>query len=80
MAAGRPVVSTRCGGPEDFVNELNGLLVANEDAEALREGVQQMMRTWHAYNAEAIAKYAVDNFSKQSFLQKINSLYRSVLK
>jgi glycosyltransferase involved in cell wall biosynthesis len=80
MAAGRPVISTRCGGPEDFVNELNGLLVANENTDALREGIQQMMHTCHDYNAEAIAKYAVDNFSKRSFLQKINSLYKSVMK
>lgn len=26
MAAGLPVIATRCGGPEDFVNEDNGIL------------------------------------------------------
>jgi glycosyltransferase involved in cell wall biosynthesis len=80
MAAGRPVIATRCGGPEDFVNELNGLLVANESAESLQEGIQQMMYTYPAYNTQAIANYAVENFSKQTFLKRINSLYRSVTK
>ena len=27
MAAGLPVIATSCGGPEDFVNESNGILI-----------------------------------------------------
>jgi glycosyltransferase involved in cell wall biosynthesis len=31
LATGTPVIATRCGGPEDFVNEENGMLVDVDD-------------------------------------------------
>ncbi|WP_333821051.1 glycosyltransferase [Ohtaekwangia sp.] len=79
MASGVPVVSTCCGGPEDFVNEGNGLLVENENIAALREGIRHMMQTHQQYNPQAIAIYASDNFSRQSFLTRIEKLYHEVI-
>ncbi|HEY9045196.1 MAG TPA: glycosyltransferase, partial [Ohtaekwangia sp.] len=79
MATGMPVVSTRCGGPEDFVNDSNGLLVTNENIEALGEGIHKMMQQHTSYDAQAIASYARDNFSRQSFLMRIEKLYREVI-
>jgi L-malate glycosyltransferase len=80
MAAGLPVVSTRCGGPEDFVNDTNGLLVTSESADALREGIQKLMQTRQMYNSQAIRKYAQENFSKQSFLARIDTVYQSLIR
>lgn len=45
MACGAAVVSTRCGGVEDFLDdEVNGLLVPVEDARALADAVLRLLR------------------------------------
>lgn len=44
MAAGAPVVATRCGGPEDIVDDgRTGLLVAPEDQHALAAAVERLL-------------------------------------
>jgi glycosyltransferase involved in cell wall biosynthesis len=44
MAAGIPVVATRCGGPEDIIDDARtGLLVAPEDPHALATAVERLL-------------------------------------
>jgi glycosyltransferase involved in cell wall biosynthesis len=48
MAARVPVVATRCGGPEDTVEDgVSGLLVEAEDAVGLAAAVQRITDEWH---------------------------------
>lgn len=42
LMAGRPVLATRCGGPEDIVREGDGLLVPGDDPDALAAGLQAL--------------------------------------
>jgi glycosyltransferase involved in cell wall biosynthesis len=45
MAAGIPVVATRCGGPEDLIEDgANGLLVPTDDPDALAGAVGRLAR------------------------------------
>jgi glycosyltransferase involved in cell wall biosynthesis len=44
LSAGRPVIASRCGGPEDTIQEgVNGMLVAANDADALRCAIQALI-------------------------------------
>jgi glycosyltransferase involved in cell wall biosynthesis len=46
LSAGRPVLSTRCGGPEDQIEDgVNGWLVHPNDPSALSERIQQLAAT-----------------------------------
>lgn len=44
MAAGLPVVVTRCGGPEDFVDDSVGRVVKAGDADALSQALQELIQ------------------------------------
>jgi len=75
LAAGRPVVSTRCGGPEDYVDESVGLLVANNDCEAMANGIEYMLRNYDAYHPSALHEHARARFSPDVVVDQIFSLY-----
>ncbi len=78
MASGLPVVATRCGGPEDFINRHNGILVDRESIQDLSKGVTSMIRDFSAYDRQAIRDYVINNFSKNTFLDRINEVYAAI--
>lgn len=61
-ACGKPLISTRCGGPEDIVTGLNGLLVPPEDPEALAQAMQVMLDKVDTYDPEAIREATLERF------------------
>lgn len=50
FATGTPVIATRCGGPEDFVNEENGMLVDVDCVDELTQKMQKMFYTADKYD------------------------------
>ncbi|WP_029232362.1 glycosyltransferase [Butyrivibrio sp. VCB2006] len=44
LATGTPVIATKCGGPEDFVDDTNGILIPVDDVDALAEAMKGMVR------------------------------------
>jgi glycosyltransferase involved in cell wall biosynthesis len=78
MCAGLPVVATRCGGPEDFVSEHNGLLCENGDVDSLVRAMDTMMFTAISYDRRRIHNFAVHNYSPNGVAQKLTALYDSI--
>ena len=78
MASGLPVIATRCGGPEDFVNANNGVLVSIDNVEELTDALLQM-RCNKSYNADAINTYVTNIFSAKSVASKIEKVLESVI-
>lgn len=63
LAAGIPVIATACGGPEDFIDDSNGLLVPVDDPDALADAMRRMTATLGAYDREAISDACKARFS-----------------
>ena len=80
MAAGLPVVATRCGGPEDFVDNANGILVPPEDPAALAEGMERMVRTVGSYDGAAISAFAREKYSPEALAVRLTNIYEEIVK
>ena len=79
LMCGRPVLSTRCGGPEEFITPEVGHLVAAGSAAALAEGLDWMLDHHSDYDPQALHGYASKRFSPDVVAKRILEVYRSVL-
>jgi glycosyltransferase involved in cell wall biosynthesis len=79
LACGKPVVATRCGGPEQIVNDEVGILVPPEDAEALARGIEHVLERKQSYDPSKLRSYALENFGVQPVGQAIVDLYSEAL-
>ncbi len=50
LSRGKPVIATRCGGPESIVNSENGLLCAAGDVDALSKTMLQIKEQYGTFN------------------------------
>ena len=80
IASGKPIIATRCGGPEFIVNEANGLLVDVGDVAALSLAMQKLAANLAQYNPTAIRQDFEKRFSRHAVVSQLHSLYNEVLK
>lgn len=79
MAAGLPVIASRCGGPEDFVNERNGLLVPVDDVQSLTEAMLRMLASSDRYDRGEISRCAQTAFSSETIGTMISELFQKII-
>jgi glycosyltransferase involved in cell wall biosynthesis len=79
-ASGLPVVSTRCGGPEDIVNESNGVLVETDDADALASGMELILSKLDSYDRDKIMNECRTGYSPDAVLNKLTHIYSDAIK
>lgn len=75
LASGIPVVGTRCGGPEDIINEEVGVLVPKEDDNALAAGIESVLDNRHNYDPARLRAYALEEFGWDSVARRTIDLY-----
>jgi glycosyltransferase involved in cell wall biosynthesis len=80
LACGTPVLSTRCGGPEEFIVEDVGCLVPSGDANALFRGLDQMLDNPHLYSSQRISKFARERFSPEVVGAQLHAVYESLIR
>ena len=79
LALGKPVVATRCGGPESIIVPEVGYLVDKNSAEALAQGMIDLYNHRDKYSAEAIREYCRYSFSEAAIVNKLTHIYSNVL-
>lgn len=79
VACGLPVVATRCGGPEEVVDEAVGRLVEVGDAEDLAAGILAVLDQYDCYDRAAIARQAEERYDYRRVAARIHALYQEVL-
>lgn len=76
MACGLPVIATRCGGPESFVDDWNGALIAINDHEALVNSLKYMLENQWKYNRARIQAWVACTFSPEVIASQIINIYQ----
>lgn len=79
LMCGRPVVSTRCGGPEEFITPQVGRLVDAGGVDALVEGLDWMLDHFTEFDPVKLHEYARSRFAPDVIAAQILDVYREVL-
>ncbi|OFX08848.1 MAG: hypothetical protein A2516_08855 [Alphaproteobacteria bacterium RIFOXYD12_FULL_60_8] len=80
LASGLPIVSTRCGGPEDYVQDgVNGYLV-DHDAKAMAESLTQIVadRPHRSALSHEARRMAEERYGLGPFAQTVGDVWESV--
>jgi L-malate glycosyltransferase len=80
MAAGLPVIATRCGGPLDFIDESNGLMVNVSDQKGLTLAMRQMIKHYDHYHRENISLQIIEKYSGSRIATLVIRNFLSLLK
>jgi glycosyltransferase involved in cell wall biosynthesis len=79
FACGRPVIATRCGGPEAIVNDTNGLLIGVRDVEALARSLETMLHRARTYDPQVLRADFMARYSRAAVVRELDSVYEEVL-
>lgn len=79
LALGKPVVSTKCGGPESIIVPEVGLLVEKNSIEQLAMAMLNIYECIENYDASLIRNYCIENFSESAVINKITKVYSEIL-
>ncbi len=78
MSCGKPVLATRCGGPDFLVTPETGILVRPGDASALAQGIKELAGTRAKYSSAGIRAHVMARFGESAFLEALTRIYSDV--
>lgn len=79
LATGVPVIATKCGGPETFVHEDNGLMIPVDNLDALITAMKYMYQNSKTFDREKISSEIKSEFSPEYVSRKLVEVYEEVL-
>ena len=80
LSSGVPVISTRSGGPEYFVNSSNGVLVDKADSIALASAMSLFIDRKISFDPSILRSNIVNRFGVDSIVRQISDIYDPIIK
>lgn len=78
LSYGIPVISTICGGPEEYINNNYGILIKSENNVELVNAMNYMLDNSTKYDPEKLHKYIEDKFSYDAVGLMFYKMYQSI--
>jgi len=78
MACGKPVIATRCGGPEFVITQENGILVDIGDSRALADVMERFIARRVCFDPARVRQSISERFGENAFLEKISDIYKGL--
>lgn len=79
MACGKPVIATKCGGPEAIVNDKNGLLIEANNVGQFADAMNWITSHMNQYDASAIKDDCFSRFGSKAVGRQLIYLYNLAL-
>lgn len=80
MASGLPVIATKCGGPEGFIDNRNGVLISVDNKESLITAMRSFYDGSYNFNKKEISSNICEVFSPEAISEKLFHLYEKIYK
>lgn len=78
IACGKPIIATRCGGPEFIVTTTNGLLSEINQPRQLAAAMENLMEHYASYNPRLIRQEFLERFSSVAVSKQLHTVYKSM--
>lgn len=75
LSCGKPVIATRCGGPQDIVNRTNGMLVTAGDPISMSKALVYMYNNSGIYSPFTLREDCIRKFGKDYVCQRMVQVY-----
>lgn len=79
MACGKPVISSKSGGPDSIISEENGILIDVNNTSQMCRALEIMVNEIATFDKIRIREYALKNFGQDSFVNKITHIYKEIV-
>lgn len=79
LASGKPVIATKCGGPEFIVNKTNGLLCNVNDIGSLEKALIKIHANIDRYDSDQIYNDCINRFGSNTISTQIANVYKSLI-
>jgi L-malate glycosyltransferase len=80
VACGKPVIVTRCGGPEEWFKPEYGLMIESGNQKGLEEAIVKMAVGFRDYSPELMQASIREQFDPEKVIQQYLDFYQKVLK
>lgn len=79
LMAGRPVLTTPCGGPQEFIDDARGITSADNSVKAFAQSWHEMILSYASFNPSQLHSFAVEHFSPEAVASQFIAWYEEVL-
>ena len=79
LASGTPVVATRCGGPEELIDDSVGRLVPVDDPTAMAAALGEVLLSPERFDPALLRAHVLPRFGISATTERLARLYESVL-
>lgn len=80
LSAGVPAIMTKCGGPEDFVDDTNAVMVEVGHVEEMAAAMNNMVKNIDNYNQSQISEDIKTKYSPEAIGQQLTEIYKKIKK
>jgi glycosyltransferase involved in cell wall biosynthesis len=80
LSQGLPVVSTRCGGPLEFIDPENGMLAVSDSIDGIGQAMVAVQTNRHLYNSTRISERCISAYSPARVVASYLRVYERALK